>query len=659
MGFIARAIEKRASLANPDEFLTRVFGGGESKSGVAVTPDSALTNTAILAGVERLSRAVATLPLMIYRRLPNGGRERDPNHSLWPILHDAPNEEYTALEFRQFQMASLLMRGNSFSFIERNGAGDTKALWQLRPDQISTERLKGNVIYTWTPAGGKTRSFTAAQIHHLRGLSRNGLTGLSPIELARESIGLGLAVEEFGARFFSGGLNAGSVLKHPGKLSPEAARRLKDSFDEANSGLSKAHKTVVLEEGTDWTKMSVDPRDAQFIELRKFQIRDGARLFNLQPHLIGDLENATFTNIESQGIEFVVYTLAYWLKMFEQSIHRDLFSDADRKTHFVEFLVDGLLRGDVAARGEFYNKMFQMGALSLNEIRARENLNPRSGGDTFYVPLNFAAVDKDGTPITHARAGGGAPPQTRDLPPKEVRAHDGTAARRALREGFSGLFAEATVRVLRAEREQVMKHAKRQLTQRNEATFSTWLDGFYEEHQELVTRRVEPIYRAVAESVEPGVSLEVGVDSTRGDEFDSFVADLSSAHAARHTRSSRGQLRKAMQENPEDPIAALDEKFDLWEETRADRVGKRSSVQAGEAVARFVFAAAGVGMFWRAFGKNCPLCNELDGRRVSGSTPFLLDGETLHADGVTPLRTSSAILHPPLHDGCDCGLSPG
>ncbi len=405
--------------------------------------------------------------------------------------------------------------------------------------------------------------------------------------------------------------------------------------------------------------MSVDPRDAQFIELRKFQVRDGARLFNLQPHLIGDLDSATFTNIESQGIEFVVYTLAYWLKMFEQSIHRDLFSEADRRTHFVEFLVEGLLRGDVANRGKFYNTMFQMGAMSPNEIRARENLNPRPGGDTFYVPLNFAAVDKDGTPITHAGAGGGAPPQTRDLPPKEVRATDGTAARRALREGFAGLFAEATRRVLRAEREQVMKHAKRQLTQRNEATFSTWLDGFYEEHQELVTRRVEPIYRAVAESVEPGASLEVGVDSTRGEPFDEFVANLSTAHAARHTRSSRGQIRKVMDKPRKDLIEALDELFDLWEETRPNRVGKRSAVQAGESIARFVFDEAGVGVFWRTFGKNCPLCNELDGRRVSGSTPFLLDGETLHADGVTPLRTSSAILHPPLHDGCDCGLSPG
>lgn len=659
MGLIARAIEKRASLANPDEFLTRVFGGGESNSGVAVTPDSALTNTAILAAVERLSRAVATLPLMVYRRLPNGGRERDPNHPLWPILHDAPNEEYTALEFRQFQMSGLLLRGNSFSFIERNGAGDTKALWQLRPDQISTERLRGNVIYTWTPAGGKTRSFAAAQIHHLRGLSRNGLTGLSPITLARESIGLGLAAEEFGARFFSGGLNAGSVLKHPGTLSPEAAKRLKDSFDEANSGLSKAHKTIVLEEGIDWTKMSVDPRDAQFIELRKFQIRDGARLFNLQPHLIGDLDNATFTNIESQGIEFVVYTLAYWLKMFEQSIHRDLFSDADRKTHFVEFLVDGLLRGDVAARGEFYNKLFQMGALSPNEIRARENLNPRPGGDTYYVPLALAPVNADGIPVPPARTGGDRRRQNRSMPPREHRATDGTIARRALREAFAGLFAEATRRVLRSEREHVMKEAKRQLVLRNEQTFSVWLDEFYQDHEKFVNQRVAPIYQALAESVEPGASLEVGVDSTRGEPFDEFVTDLSTAHAARHTRSSRGQLRQVMEENPTDPVAALDERFDLWEETRPDRVGKRSAVQAGESVARFVFAAAGVGIFWRAFGENCPLCNELDGRQVSGSTPFLLDGETLHADGVTPLRTSSAILHPPLHDGCDCGLSPG
>jgi len=650
--------ENRASLANPDEFLARVFGGADSNSGVSVTPDTALSNTAVLAAVERMSRAVASLPLMIYRRLPNGGRERDTSHRLWPILHDAPNDEHTALEFRQFQMANLLLRGNSFSYVERTNGGEAKALWPLRSDQISVERSKGNVIYTWTPSTGRGRPFMGYKIHHLRGLSRNGLTGLSPISLARESVGLGLAAEEFGARFFSGGANAGSVLKHPKTLSDGASKRLKASFDQAASGLSMSHKSILLEEGLDWQKMSVDPRDAQFIELRKFQTRDAARLFNIQPHLIGDLENATFTNIESQGIEFVVYTLAYWLKMFEQSIHRDLFTDADRQTHFVEFLVDGLLRGDVAARGEFYNKLFQMGAISRNEIRARENLNPVSGGDTFYIPMNMVAVGEDGTPIVRGAAGGAPSPQIRAGDPRERRASDGTDTRRALRAGFAGLFAYETRKALRAERKQVMKEARRQIDQRNEQTFATWLDQFYASHEKFVNELVSPVYRALAEAVEPIVSMEAGIDSTRGEEFDEFVAGLSTAHAARHARSSRGQLRKAMEENPEDPVSALDERFDRWEETRADRVGRRSAVQGGESIARFAFAAAGLGMVWRAFGDNCPLCSELDGRQVSGSTPFLLDGETLHAEGTAPLRTSSPILHPPLHDGCDCGLSP-
>ena len=658
MGLITRAIEKRASLANPDEFLIRAFGGAKSNSGVSVTPDSALSNTAVLAAVERLSRAVATLPLMIYRRLPDGGRERDTSHRLWSKLHDAPNNEHTALEFRQFQMASLLLRGNSYSYKEYNNAGEL-SLWPLRADQIATERIKGHVVHNWTPSTGKPQPFLGTKIHHLRGLSKNGLTGLSPIQLAQESVGLGLAAEEFGARFFSGGANAGSVLKHPKELSDPARKRLKDSFDQAASGLSGSHKAILLEEGLDWTKMSVDPRDAQFIELRKFQVRDGARIFGVQPHMIGDLEDATFTNIESQGIEFVVYTLAYWLTMFEQAIHRDLFTEAERKTHFVEFLVEGLLRGDVAARGEFYTKLFNMGSMNRNEIRARENLNPVPGGDTFFVPMNLAALDENGIPIIRPDAGDVARRQTRDIQPPERRAADGSTTRKALREGFAGLFSEATRRVLKSERQLVMKEARRQLTQRSAEEFSTWLDGFYDDHEKFVNQRVAPVYRALAESVEPSASLEAGVDSTRGEAFDEFVSDLSTAHAARHTRSSRGQLRKVIEDNPEDPIAALDERFDLWEETRADRVGKRSSVQGGEAVARFVFAAAGVGMVWHTSGESCPLCNELDGRQVSGATPFLADGETLNADGVTPLRTSSAILHPSLHDGCDCWISPG
>lgn len=653
MGFFARKLERRSSLAYPDEFVSAWFGGSDAKSGISVTPDSALTNTAILASVERLSRTVASLPFMVYRRLQDGGKERDPGHRLWTPLHDQPNEEHTALEFYQYMMASVLLRGNSYSYIELSQGGDLLNLWPLNPAKVSVERKAGRLLYTWTPSSAPQRIFPAELIHHVRGLSTNGVTGLSPIGLASESIGLGLAAEEFAARFFASGAAPRLALTYPSKLDPEVKKRLKESWDEANAGKAKAWKAAVLEEGLSVEKIGVDQRDAQFIELRKFQIRDAARIYNLQPHLIGDLDNATFTNIESQGIEYVVYTLGFWLRAFEQATHRDLFTPAERKTHFAEFLVEGLLRGDVQSRGEFYSKLFQMGAISANEIRSRENLNPRPGGDVFYVPLNFAPVDERGIQVTPFDSGGFRSLEHRALAKKP--------ARYGLRAGFAKLYAEAARRTLRSERREVMKEARRQFVTRDTPSFLLWLDGFYRDHEPFIAQQVAPIYTAQIETAEPSISAEVGKSSSRGEALDAFTLSLIRAHAARHARSSAGQLRKVIEDAPTNPLSAIDERFEHWEGEgqRAEQIGRRSAVQAGEAAARFIFAAAGFGLVWHTTGESCDFCNALDGQRVGGAVPFLQDGQTLHAGTGTPLTVSSSISHAPLHDGCDCFVSPG
>lgn len=655
MGYLVGKLEKRASLANPDDFLTSVFGGGESNSGVSVTPESALTNTAILAAVERLSRTVASLPLITYKRLPNGGKERDPSFPLASKLHDAPNDEHTAVEFRQYQMASLLLRGKSYSFIDRNGAGKVLDLWPLNPAKVELERKSGQLIYTWKPKGGVGRTFMAHQIHHIHGLSMDGVTGLSPIGLARESIGLGLAAEEYGARFFSGGANAGGILKHPATLSEGAQKRLGTSFDQANMGLSKSHRTMVLEEGLDWTKIGVDPREAQFIELRKFQVRDAARIFGIQPHLIGDLENATFTNIESQGIEYVVYTLGYWLKLFEQAITRDLLSEQERKTHFVEFLVEGLLRGDVAARGEFYWKMFQMGAFSPNDILHLENRNSVEGGDRRYVPANMVPVNSEGLPMLPPRPE--SAPRSVPAAIPEVRAHS-VAHRLALRPAFAQQFATVARRNLGAERREVLKNAKRHLLTRDRATFDEWLDGYYGgEFVELAQKNLEPVYRAYADAVSPMALAEADAEAMPED-FDEQVGGFAQAHANRHAKSSRGQLAKAMDEAEGEPIEAVEAELETWE-NRPERDGKRNGVEAGEALSRAIFTGLGLGLIWSTQGENCPLCDALDGQRVGGSNSFLNAGDTLSPPGVSPLTASNSISHAPLHDGCDCYVAPG
>jgi HK97 family phage portal protein len=477
---IAKALRARigqsTNLAAPDEWLVSAFGGTTATSGVAVSPDTALNSTAVLASVERLSRTVASLPLIEYRRLADKGRERARDHYLYPVLHDQANEEMTAVEYRQFQMGGLLLRGNSYAYIDRNGAGDVIGLWPLRPDRVKVERKGGKKLYTWAPATTAERVFPAEVIHHVHGLSTNGLTGLSPISLAAEAVGLGLAAEEFGARFFSNDATPPGALKHPGSLSPEAQKRLKATFEQGHAPLSKKHKMALFEEGMDWVKIGVDPRESQFIELRKFQVREAARIFNIQPHLIADLENATFTNIESQGIEYVVYTLGFWLRAIEQAVSRDLLRPAERETYYAEFLVDDLYRGDAPTRSGLYQVLWGMGAMSANEIRERENLNPREGGDVYYVPLNYVPADEAGALGAGAR---GAP--IRSTPGSaEHRARGARSpVRRGLRPAFTRMFTDATERIFVSERRLVMGEARKRLLRRDAVSFDRWLEEFY------------------------------------------------------------------------------------------------------------------------------------------------------------------------------------
>lgn len=669
---IAKAIRARygsvTTLSNPDEWLVSAFGGTTAASGVSVTADTALNSTAVLASVERLSRTVASLPLIVYKRLPDGGKERARDHPLYVKLHDLPNDEHTALELRQFQMASLLLRGNSYCYVERTGGGGIEQLWPLRPDRVSVERRDGKLLYRWQPLSAPERIFPRESIHHIRGLSTNGITGLSPISLAAEAVGLGLAAEEFGARFFSNDATPGGALKHPGKLSPEAQTRLKASFEQGHAPLSKKHKLALFEEGMDFVKIGVDPKESQFLETRKFQVREVARFFNIQPHLIADLENATFTNIESQGIEYVVYTLTYWLKAFEQAITRDLFRPEERATYYAEFLVDALLRGDVAARGQFYQSLFNMGAISPNEIRAFENMNPYAGGDKRYVQLNLVPVDQAGAGAPMGGAGGA--PTGRSASGRESVRTGGARnpSRRALRPAFTRMFRDATARIFSSERRLVMGAARKHLSRRDTASFVEWLEAFYRsdparpgtgEHEAYVKRQIAPVVSAYADVVAPGVAAELGVELGEAAELERYVDDIAGTHAVRHARSSLGQLRVTLEENPEAEIEALEERFDHWDDVRADRIGKRAGVQVGEAVAKFIMVGAGFGLVWETYGDACEICAPFDGARISGGGNFVNAGETISAGDNAPLTASSNISTPPLHDGCDCGVGPG
>lgn len=391
MGLLARL--ERPQAATEAETIGRILRGalGGTASGVAVSPDSALRCAAVFACVRVLAEDVAKVPLILYRRTASGGKERATDHPLYPVLHDRPNPWQTSFEFREMMQGHLELRGNAFAFINRVG-GRVQELLPIHPDRVSA---KQEADYSLSyKVQGNPDPFPAERILHLRGLSSDGVTGMTPISLGREAVGLALAAEQHGARLFGNGARPGGILEHPGKVSAEAATRLKTSFEEMHGGRN-VHRTALLEEGLKWTQIGMTSEDAQFLETRKYQRSEIAALFRVPPHKIGDLEKATFSNIEQQSLEYVGDSLQPRVTRWEQRLAASLLTPVERKTYYVSFLLEGLLRGDTKARYEAYGRAILDGWMNRNEARLREDLDPVEGLGEFLQPLNMTPA---GTP---------------------------------------------------------------------------------------------------------------------------------------------------------------------------------------------------------------------------------------------------------------------
>lgn len=416
MGWLKRLldpVETRGGLAEVDFWLRdALVGGVSSKTGAVVNEEAALGHAGVYACVRVLADSVAQLPLRVYRRRDGAGKDEDREHPLWSILHDLPNPEMTAFEFRQAMQGHLALWGNAYAEIERDGFGRVRALWPLRPDRMTVTRdaqkrrvwvyqLPGGEPVKWTWANP---SVTPAPILHLRGMSGDGGAGYSPISLLREPIGLGLAAEEYGARMFSNAARPSGVLQAPKVVSDKAMERLRQGWEAAHRGLSNAHRVAILEEGITWQQIGMTANDAQFLETRKFQLNEICRAFRVPPHLVGDLERATFSNIEHQAIDFVVHSLTPWLVCWEQALARDLLSVKGFATHQIRFVVAGLLRGDIATRYEAYSVGRQNGWLNVDEIRDLEDLNPLEdgAGQVYLTPLNMTPAGSTPDPAAPA-----------------------------------------------------------------------------------------------------------------------------------------------------------------------------------------------------------------------------------------------------------------
>ncbi len=405
MGIFDYFFNSRDKPVNRTNGSTYSFLFGSSSSGKRVNEQTAMQMTAVYACVRVISEAMASLPLHLYRYNDSGGKEKAVDHPLYFLLHDEPNPEMTSFVFRETMLTSLLLWGNSYSQVIRNGKGEVVAIYPLMPNRMNVDRdSNGQLYYEYmvndTDAPTMKRTIvrlSPEDVLHVPAMSYDGLVGYSPIAMAKNAIGLALATEEYGSKFFQNGASPSGVLEHPGVLKDPS--KIRESWTQTFGGSVNSGKVAVLEEGMHYSPISIPPEQAQFLETRKFQIEEIARIFRVPLHMIASMEHSTFSNIEQQSLEFVKYTLDPWVSRLESSINRRLLTADEKGKYFVKFNLDGLLRGDYQSRMQGYAVARQNGWMSANDIRELENMDRISeeqGGDLYLINGNMTKLEDAG-----------------------------------------------------------------------------------------------------------------------------------------------------------------------------------------------------------------------------------------------------------------------
>jgi len=649
------------NLANPEAWLVDALASGPpTRTGKRVNETTALYNTALSACVRLLSETVATLPLHVIRQ-QNGRREVDNAHPVAQLLR-RPNAEMDPVQFRETLMAHVLTWGNAYAEIEYNGAGVPVRLWPLLPDRTAPYRSNGGILFYSTTIQGKTYQLPAENVFHLTGLGFDGIVGYSPVRMHREALGLALATEEFGASWFGSGSRPSGVLSHPGVLSEGAKKNLKASWNSEHSGLSNANRVAILEEGLKWQQIGIPPEDAQFLETRKFQVEEVARMYRVPLHLIQHMEKSTSwgTGIEELGQGFVTYSLQTWLVRWEQRIQSRLIPARDQGTYYVKHSVEGLLRGDSIKRAEYYSKMWNLGAFSINDILALEDKNPIEGGDARFIPLNVQPLDMALNPADPAPIPQEPRAESRILDPtKEERS---IARRSARRDVFRPLFRGAGQRLVSWENARLKAAIKRGRAANNADSVGDWIGDQEDATKAYAAKQFGPVVKSYSKDIFTQLAEEEKPTAIEGEEFNNFVQQYTEGLAARYNNESLAGVRGVIANAPNVDAAfdALDDLVDQWDESRADNFSEQELAQSAGAFTRMAYGLLGVMVLrWKANVGACPLCMELNGAVTEITKPFVQKGSTVDPGDTAPLVTVRKIQHPPLHLGCGCEIVPG
>lgn len=649
MGII-RGMARRNRLENPQipisspAVLGMMGEGNQSASGVSVTPEKALGLTAFWAGVQVISQTIAGLPCKTYKRTKSG-RELAEDHHVYKLLQHRPNPMMTPFTFRETRTAHCLTWGNSYAEIEYDIAGRPIALWPLLPDRTGVEiDEKGNKVYH-TVINNTKIYLEADRVLHVAGLGFDGLKGYNVVKVHRDSLGLSIAANEYGATFFGNSGRPSGIITKPGAVSPEERAQLRADWNQMHTGLTRAQRTAILWGGMEWKPMSLPPEEAQFLETRAIQVEEIARILNINPIF---LQHFTKVTTWGSGVvqfltAFAKFTILPWLEREEDALNYDLFNEQERGQFYVKYSLEQLMRGDPKMQAEILEIERRNGILNADEWRALNDEDPLPDklGQDYYMPLNMAPVDKirDTDDISLGR---------RTIQRTEKRS--GIPYRDRLTNAHRAALEDAARRFVKRDAEALKKAASKK-------DLDNWIDEFYPGQQRYIEQTMLPVISALTTVIGEAAADEIGDESIS---MARFAQDYTANLARREVSSSIGQIRKKQEQIAEEDLEqVLIDLADEWEEKRPGKVAQNESVRASSGAARHMWAALGVAyLVWRANDGACDLCAALDGKRVGIDRYFVDEGTSVTADGVTPLTVSENVGGPPLHAGCQCGIEP-
>ncbi|MEW2631795.1 phage portal protein [Streptomyces sp. NPDC048389] len=680
MGFIRSAVRATSGplsgVATPEKWVEDWFTGGSANSaGVRVDHETALTYSPFFAGVRVISEDLAGLPLHLYERLEPRGKRRAKAHSLYRLLHDQPNPMMTSVQFKETMQGHVLMWGNAVAqAVTNKRTGAIEELWPLRPDrlQICVKYLgpgRFRRFYRYRDdVNGIYATLLDDEVLHIGGLGFDGVRGYSVVEHAANAIGLGLATEHYGAKFFSNGGAPGGALSHPQNLSPEARKRMADDWENIHKGIDRAHRVAILEEGVTWQQVGIPNDNAQFLETRKLQVTEMARWLRIPSHKINDLERATFSNIEQQQLDYIASALNIWLVRWEQAILTQLLLPEEREQYYAEHLVDSLLRGDTLTRYQAYAIGRQWGWLSANDVRDKENENPVDGGDAYLVPLNMVPAGRSAPALeTKARLELESPAGRL----ARMMRGRGSVLRATIAEQYEPKIREAVAETTELEVQRVtelvaqhLEPERGRLRTRSVSSFIAALGALYDPDgpvAEAMSALWVPLFTLFAADIAEEAADEVG--SEEEIDLSVWARAYAVSHVAYQIASSFGQLRNATEKGDDADaiVAEVMARLTKWQEEKPDKVASWEGSQLSNAAAREAWKEAGVKKVqWVARGsENCPYCRRLDGAVREIEAPFIAKGDEVDGEEEgEKLVAKRNTFHPPVHAGCLCQVVP-